>query len=81
MTKRTICLTGIIFAAIALAPFCVVQVPGLGDMLNHLARMHVLATIGQSAALQRYYADGPAPDWQCRLVSAYASAHPWESPS
>jgi len=30
------------------------------------------------AALQRYYADGPAPDWQCRLVSAYASAHPWE---
>lgn len=55
MTKRTICLTGIIFAAIALAPFCVVRVPGLGDMLNHLARMHVLATIGQSAALQRYY--------------------------
>jgi hypothetical protein len=29
-------------------------------------------------ALQRYYANGPAPDWQCRMVSAYASAHPWE---
>jgi hypothetical protein len=30
------------------------------------------------AALQRHYADGPAPDWQQRWVSAYASAHPWE---
>jgi hypothetical protein len=25
-----------------------------------------------------HYANGPAPDWQQRFVSAYASAHPWE---
>jgi len=30
------------------------------------------------AALQRYYANGPAADWQTRFVTAYASAHPWE---
>ncbi len=29
-------------------------------------------------ALQAYYANGPAPDWRERFVSAYASAHPWE---
>jgi hypothetical protein len=29
-------------------------------------------------ALKRYYANGPAPDWQERFISAYASAHPWE---
>ena len=31
-----------------------------------------------SEALETYYRDGPAPDWQARYVSAYASAHPWE---
>ena len=31
-----------------------------------------------AAALQKYYADGPAPDWEHTSVSAYASAHPWE---
>jgi hypothetical protein len=51
--KKT--LAWLIFAAIALAPFCLVQVPGLGDYLNHLARMHVLVSIGHSADLQRYY--------------------------
>jgi hypothetical protein len=30
------------------------------------------------AALQRYYAQGPAPDWPEHFVTAYASAHPWE---
>jgi hypothetical protein len=29
-------------------------------------------------ALTRYYAEGPATDWQERFVSAYASVHPWE---
>jgi hypothetical protein len=29
-------------------------------------------------ALKRHYANGPAPDWQTRFVSAYASSHPWE---
>jgi hypothetical protein len=29
-------------------------------------------------SLQRYYANGPAPDWPEHFVTAYASAHPWE---
>ena len=40
---------------IVLAPVFSVAVPGLGDTLNHLARMHILATIGHSPALQRFY--------------------------
>jgi len=35
-------------------------------------------TADYAAALQRYYAQGPAPDWAERHVSAYASSHPWE---
>ena len=31
-----------------------------------------------AAALERYYADGPASDWSEHYVTAYASAHPWE---
>lgn len=31
-----------------------------------------------AAALQRHYANGPAPDWAQRHVSSYASTHPWE---
>lgn len=31
-----------------------------------------------AAALERHYAQGPAPDWPERCVSAYASTHPWE---
>jgi hypothetical protein len=31
-----------------------------------------------ASALDRYYRDGPPPDWQGRFVSAYASAHPCE---
>ena len=29
-------------------------------------------------ALDRYYAEGPAPDWQAAHISAYATMHPWE---
>jgi hypothetical protein len=28
--------------------------------------------------LERYYADGPPPDWQQQYVSAYSTMHPWE---
>ena len=31
-----------------------------------------------AAALNRHYEQGPAPDWQSRFISAYASSHPWE---
>jgi hypothetical protein len=30
------------------------------------------------ASLQRHYDEGPAPDWNSRYISAYASSHPWE---
>jgi hypothetical protein len=30
------------------------------------------------AALQKYYQNGPEPDWQSHFVSAYACSHPWE---
>ncbi len=30
------------------------------------------------AALRRYYAEGPPPDWSRRHISAYAGTHPWE---
>jgi hypothetical protein len=40
---------------LVLAPLWSMQVPGLGDTLNHLARMHVLATIDTSPALHRFY--------------------------
>ncbi len=30
------------------------------------------------AALQRYYQNGPLPNWQENYVSAYATMHPWE---
>ncbi len=30
------------------------------------------------AALLQYYAEGPAPDWSQRFITAYASSHPWE---
>lgn len=29
-------------------------------------------------ALALHYAQGPAPDWRQRYISAYAGAHPWE---
>jgi hypothetical protein len=30
-------------------------------------------------ALNRYYQNGPLPDWETRFVSAYATMHPWEN--
>ncbi|QDU86678.1 hypothetical protein Pla175_00280 [Pirellulimonas nuda] len=29
-------------------------------------------------AQKKYYAQGPAPDWRTRCISAYATMHPWE---
>ena len=44
-----------VMAVIVLYPILVVQVPGLGDYLNHLARMHVLADINHSESLSAHY--------------------------
>jgi hypothetical protein len=35
-------------------------------------------SVNYEEALQRYYADGPPPDWQQNFVSTYATTHPWE---
>ena len=43
---------------IMLAPVLTVRVPCLGDTLNHLARIHILTTIGQAPWLQRLYEPG-----------------------
>ncbi|TWT77396.1 hypothetical protein Pla123a_20570 [Posidoniimonas polymericola] len=29
-------------------------------------------------AMDRYYAEGPDPNWQANYISQYASSHPWE---
>lgn len=34
--------------------------------------------VDYAAAVQRYYDNGPPPDWPDRFISAYASAHPAE---
>ncbi len=34
--------------------------------------------VDYGVALQTYHANGPAPDWPQRFVSAYATCHPWE---
>ncbi len=44
-----------LLVCLVLAPLWLVGTPSLGDYLNHLARMHVLAQAGHSAALARYY--------------------------
>jgi hypothetical protein len=35
-------------------------------------------TADYGAALGKYHAQGPPPDWPARFVSAYAASHPWE---
>lgn len=35
-------------------------------------------SVDYGESLERHYAQGPAPDWPTRFISAYASAHPWE---
>lgn len=45
----------VVLIAILLWPLAVFPVFGLGDTLNHLARMHILATIAKSPELGRHY--------------------------
>src|SRR5690348_2781657 len=46
---------GMVVLAIAAVPLFSVLVPPMGDYPNHLARLHILATIAQSTALQQLY--------------------------
>ncbi len=52
---HTVAASHLALAAIVLAPVFSVAVPGLGDTLNHLARMHILAAIDSSPELRRFY--------------------------
>jgi hypothetical protein len=45
----------VVATALAVAPVLVYPVPPLSDYPNHLARMHVIATIGADPDLARYY--------------------------
>jgi hypothetical protein len=49
-----------VLAAIAAVPILLHPWPPLGDYINHLARMHVIATIGNDPDLARFY----QVDWQ-----------------
>jgi hypothetical protein len=44
-----------LLTVVVLAPVFAVTVPGLGDYLNHLARVDIMARIGHSPDLQRFY--------------------------
>jgi hypothetical protein len=54
-SARTIALIYCGLALAALYPLLLVEIPPLVDYPNHLARFHVLARIGESAALQTFY--------------------------
>jgi len=44
-----------LLTVIVLVPVFSVPIPCLGDYLNHLARIHVMESVDQSPALQRFY--------------------------
>jgi hypothetical protein len=46
--------------------------------LEEFRRLFGDERVDYAASLQRYYANGPAPDWSECFVTGYASAHPWE---
>jgi hypothetical protein len=65
--RRTVEFTGIqvavLFAVLTLVasiPIITHQLPPLSDYINHLARMHVIASLGRDADLARFY----QIDWQ-----------------
>ncbi len=49
-----------------------------GPLLDRIRECFGDERADYNEALQRYYNNGPANDWQTTHVSAYASAHPWE---
>ncbi len=55
LSGRLLIVAYAIFCGLCVLPIFLVQVPPLGDYLNHLARMHILADYTDSTALQRNY--------------------------
>jgi hypothetical protein len=62
--RRTVALGFLLLALVALIPIASVGLPPILDYPNHLARMHILAALPDTADLARYYrtAWAPIPD-------------------
>jgi hypothetical protein len=52
---RQIAALFVVFAAIAAIPVLLHPLPPISDYVNHLSRMHVIATIGRDSDLARFY--------------------------
>jgi hypothetical protein len=48
------------------------------EQLSRFRELFGDETQDYAAALKRYHEHGAPTDWQDRMVSAYAAAHPWE---
>jgi len=55
MTSRSVTILFITLAAIASVPILLYPWPPLSDYINHLARMHVIATVGSDRDLALFY--------------------------
>jgi hypothetical protein len=44
----------ILFTILAI-PICIVKIPAMGDYFNHLARMHIIASVDSDPLLAKYY--------------------------
>ena len=44
-----------ILLTITAIPICIVKIPAMGDYLNHLSRMHIIASVDSDPFLARYY--------------------------
>jgi hypothetical protein len=45
----------VLFAAVAAIPIALHALPPISDYINHLSRMHVIASLGSDSALTRFY--------------------------
>lgn len=61
-----------------LAHFLFYRLSDQPEFLSEFRQLFGDETADYGAALDRYYADGPAADWQTGHISAYASSHPHE---
>jgi hypothetical protein len=52
---RQIAALFVVFACIAVIPVLLHPLPPISDYINHLSRMHVIATIGRDSDLARFY--------------------------
>ena len=70
---RLLALAHLVLLAAALAPLFLVEIPALVDYPNHLARMHILAELGDSPELQAIY----AANWAVLPNLAMDAVVPW----